>query len=52
MVKYFSKEDCCSIKELCHIAKNLAGKWVYRGLYQTANGRTLNADVYGALNIM
>lgn len=52
MVKYLSKEDYCSIKELCHSAKNLTEKWVHRGLYQTANGKTLNADVYGALNLM
>ncbi len=29
-----------------------SGKRVYRGLYQTASGKTLNADVNGALNIM
>lgn len=29
-----------------------SGKRVYRGLYKTANDKTLNADVNGALNIM
>lgn len=29
-----------------------SGKRVHRGLYQSANGKTLNADVNGALNIM
>lgn len=29
-----------------------SGKRVYRGLYKTANGKTFNADVNGALNIM
>lgn len=28
------------------------GKRVYRGLYKTANGRTINADINGALNIL
>ena len=34
-------------KEYC-----FSGKRIHRGLYQTACGRTLNADVNGALNIM
>ncbi len=29
-----------------------SGKRIHRGLYQSANGKTLNADVNGALNIM
>lgn len=29
-----------------------SGKRVHRGLYKTANGKTLNADINGALNIM
>ena len=29
-----------------------SGKRVHRGLYQTASGKTFNADVNGALNIM
>ena len=29
-----------------------SGKRVHRGMYQSANGKTLNADVNGALNIM
>ena len=29
-----------------------SGKRIHRGLYQTADGRTLNADVNGALNIL
>ena len=29
-----------------------SGKRIHRGLYQSANGKTLNADVKGALNIM
>lgn len=29
-----------------------SGNRVYRGLYKTANGKTFNADVNGALNIM
>lgn len=29
-----------------------SGNRVYRGLYKTANGKTLNADINGALNIM
>ena len=29
-----------------------SGKRIHRGLYRTANGRTFNADVNGALNIM
>ena len=31
---------------------SFSGKRVHRGLYQTANGKILNADVNGALNIM
>ena len=31
---------------------SFSGKRVHRGLYQSANGKTLNADVNGALNIM
>ena len=31
---------------------SFSGKRVHRGLYQTANGKTLNADINGALNIM
>ena len=29
-----------------------SGNRIYRGLYKTANGKTLNADVNGALNIL
>lgn len=29
-----------------------SGNRIYRGLYKTANGKVLNADVNGALNIM
>ncbi|SFL19620.1 Putative transposase DNA-binding domain-containing protein, partial [Sharpea azabuensis] len=29
-----------------------SGKRVYRGQYKTASGKTINADVNGALNIM
>ncbi len=29
-----------------------SGNRVYRGMYKTANGKTLNADINGALNIM
>ena len=29
-----------------------SGKRVHRGLYKTANGKTFNADINGALNIM
>ena len=29
-----------------------SGNRVYRGLYKTANGKRLNADVNGALNIL
>lgn len=29
-----------------------SGKRVHRGLYKYSNGKTLNADVYGALNIL
>ena len=29
-----------------------SGNRVYRGLYETANGKTFNADINGALNIM
>ena len=29
-----------------------SGTRVHRGLYKTANGKTLNADVNGALNIL
>ena len=29
-----------------------SGKRIHRGLYQCANGKTLNADVNGALNIL
>lgn len=31
---------------------NFSGKRVFRGLYRTGNGRLINADVNGALNIM
>ena len=31
---------------------SFSGKRVHRGLYQTASGKTLNADINGALNIM
>ena len=31
---------------------SFSGKRVHRGLYQTASGKTFNADVNGALNIM
>lgn len=31
---------------------HFSGKRIHRGLYKTANGQTLNADVNGALNIM
>ena len=29
-----------------------SGRRVYRGLYKTGNGKLLNADINGALNIM
>ena len=29
-----------------------SGMRVHRGLYKTANGKTFNADINGALNIM
>ena len=29
-----------------------SGNRVHRGLYKTANGKTFNADINGALNIM
>ena len=29
-----------------------SGKRIHRGLYRCANGKTLNADVNGALNIL
>ena len=29
-----------------------SGNRVHRGLYETANGKTFNADINGALNIM
>ena len=29
-----------------------SGKRIYRGMYQTANGKCLNADINGALNIL
>ena len=29
-----------------------SGNWVHRGLYETANGKTFDADISGALNIM
>ena len=29
-----------------------SGKRVHRGLYKTANGKTINADINGALNIL
>lgn len=31
---------------------DFSGKRIHRGLYQTASGKTLNADINGALNIM
>ena len=31
---------------------SFSGKRVHRGLYKTSNGKTLNADVNGSLNIM
>ena len=31
---------------------SFSGKRIHRGLYQTANGKTLNADINGALNIL
>ena len=33
-------------------AYQFSGNRIYRGLYKTANGKYLNADVNGALNIM
>ena len=29
-----------------------SGKRIFRGLYKTATGKTLNADINGALNIL
>lgn len=31
---------------------NFSGKRIYRGMYQCSNGKSLNADVNGALNIL
>ena len=38
-------------KENCKSEYTFSGKRIFRGQYKTAGGRTLNADVNGALNI-
>ena len=35
-----------------HDISEFSGRRIYRGLYRTRNGRMLNADVNGALNIL
>lgn len=48
---YTSKCDALALEPICQHESYL-GKRVHRGLFQSSTGRTLNADVNGALNIL
>ncbi|MGO5465583.1 RNA-guided endonuclease InsQ/TnpB family protein [Catenibacterium mitsuokai] len=49
-VKHLSKEDYCSIKELCHIAKNLTNQAIYNiRQHYFAQGRYLKFELNYAL---
>ena len=48
---YTSKCDALALEPVCKHETYL-GKRVHRGLFQSSSGRTLNADVNGALNIL
>ncbi|MBS5519053.1 MAG: transposase [Acidaminococcus intestini] len=55
---YTSKASCLDLDDIpvCHPGQPYTGafrgKRVHRGLYQSADGRTINADVNGAANIL
>lgn len=48
---YTSKCDALALEPVCKHESYL-GKRIHRGLFQSSTGRTLNADVNGALNIL
>jgi putative transposase len=48
---YTSKCDALALEPVCK-HESYMGKRVHRGLFQSSTGRTLNADVNGALNIL
>lgn len=48
---YTSKCDALALESICKHESYL-GRRVHRGLFQSSTGRTLNADVNGALNIL
>ena len=53
---YTSKASCIDLDDIPTYGKvelpNFSGKRVKRGLYKSAKGRLLNADVNGSLNII
>lgn len=48
---YTSKCDALALETIGHHEKYL-GKRIHRGLFKSSTGRTINADVNGAINIM
>lgn len=48
---YTSKCDALSFEEICR-HDEYSGERIKRGLYRSANGRLINADINGAINIM
>lgn len=49
---FWDKDDLPSYNDDNPKSYAFSGKRIHRGLYKTANGKTLNADVNGALNIL
>ena len=49
---FWDKDDIPVYNDDNPQAYSFSGKRIYRGLYQTSDGKLLNADVNGALNIL
>lgn len=49
---FFDRDEIPVYKEDSHEHYALSGKRIHRGLYRSLDGRTMNADVNGALNIL
>jgi len=50
---YTSKCDALALEEVCkHESGKYSGKRIKRGLFRSKNGRIINADINGAINIM
>jgi putative transposase len=48
---YTSKCDALKLEKVCEQEK-YSGKRIKRGLYKSGNGKVINADLNGAINIM